>query len=46
MTAGDKVEDVGAVEDQGRIEAIGRAIDVLRITHPLTSIELLAIKRS
>jgi hypothetical protein len=48
MTAGDKVavEDVGAVEDPGRIDAIGRGIDLLRITHPLTSIGLLAKTRS
>jgi hypothetical protein len=48
MTAGDKVavEDVGAVEDQGRIDAIGRGIDLLRITHPLTSVRFLAKTRS
>jgi hypothetical protein len=48
MTAGDKVavEDVGAVEDPGRIDAIGRGIDLLQITHPLTSIGLLAKTRS
>jgi len=48
MTAGDKVavEDVGTVEDQGRIDAIGRGIDLLRITHPPTSVRLLAITRS
>jgi hypothetical protein len=48
MTAGDKVavEDVGAVEDPGRIDAIGKGIDLLRITHPLTSIGLLAKTRS
>jgi hypothetical protein len=46
MTAGDKVavEDVGAVEDPGRIDAIGRGIDLLRIKHPLTSIGLQAKK--
>jgi hypothetical protein len=39
MTAGVKVavEDAVAVEDLGRISAIGRGIDLLRITHPPTS---------
>jgi hypothetical protein len=39
MTAGGKVavEDAGAVEDPGRIRAICRGIDLLRITHPPTS---------
>jgi hypothetical protein len=39
MTAGGKVvvEDAGAVEDQGKIRAICRIIDLLRITHPPTS---------
>jgi hypothetical protein len=48
MTAGDKVavEDVGAVEDQGRIDAIGRGFDLLRFTRPPTSVRLLAITRS
>jgi hypothetical protein len=48
MTAGDKVavEDVGTVEEPGRIDAIGRGIDLLRITHPPTSIGLLAKTRS
>jgi hypothetical protein len=48
MTAGDKVvvEDVGAVEDPGRIDAIGRGIDLLRITHPPTSVRLLGKTRS
>jgi hypothetical protein len=43
MTAGVKVavEDAGAVEDPGRISAIGRGIDLLRITHPPTSGRLL-----
>ena len=36
MTAGGKVaaEDAGAVEDPGKISAIFRVIDLLRITHP------------
>jgi hypothetical protein len=39
MTAGDKVavEDVVAVEDPGKIRAIRRVIDLLRITPPPTS---------
>jgi hypothetical protein len=48
MTAGDKVavEDVGAVEGPGRIDAIGRGIDLPRITHPPASVRLLARTRS
>jgi hypothetical protein len=44
MTAGGKVavEDAGTVEDPGRIRAIGRGIDVLRITRPPTSDKLQA----
>jgi hypothetical protein len=34
------------VEEPGRIDAIGRGIDLLRITHPPTSIGLLAKTRS
>jgi hypothetical protein len=36
MTAGGKVagEDADAVEDPGRIRAICRDVDLLRITHP------------
>jgi hypothetical protein len=43
MTAGVKVavEDAGAVEDPGRIRAICRVIDLLRITHPPASGRLL-----
>jgi hypothetical protein len=43
MTAAGKVaaEDAGAVEDPGRIRAIRRVIDLLRITHPPTSGRLL-----
>jgi hypothetical protein len=39
MTAEGKVavEDAGTVEDQGRIRAICRVIDLLRIAHPPTS---------
>ena len=48
MTAGDKVavEDVGAVEDQGRIDAIGRGIDLLRFTHSTVSDTLSAKAKS
>jgi hypothetical protein len=48
MTAGGKVagEDAGAVENQGRIRAICRVIDLLRITHPPTSGRLLTKTRS
>jgi len=35
------VEDAAAVEDPGRIRAICRVIDLLRITHPPTSGRLL-----
>jgi hypothetical protein len=43
MTAGGKVaaEDAGAVEDPGRIRAICRVIDLLRLKHPPTSGRLL-----
>jgi hypothetical protein len=41
MTAGGKVAVEDAVEDPGRIRAICRVIDLLRITHPPTSGRLL-----
>jgi hypothetical protein len=48
MTAGGKVvvEDAGAVDDPGRIRAIGRGIELLRITHPPTSGRLLTKTKS
>jgi hypothetical protein len=48
VTVGDKVavEDAGAVEDTGKIRAIRRAIDQLRITHPPTSGKLLTKTKS
>jgi hypothetical protein len=43
MTAAGKVAvgDVGAMENQEKINAICRVIDLLRITHPPTSGKLL-----
>jgi hypothetical protein len=48
MIAGGKVavEDAGAVEDQGRIRASRRVIDLLRIKHPPASSVLLTKTKS